>query len=93
MISATSAGARLTVRVMPRASRTAIEGIRDGRLLIRVTAPPVDDAANEAVVAVLARALTLPPRAIRIVSGTSGRNKTIEIAGLDPAAVRARLSV
>ena len=46
----------LDVRVTPRASKTAIDGIRDGRLLVKVTAPPVDAAANEAVIETMARA-------------------------------------
>ena len=84
-------GVRIDIRVMPRAPRTAIEGARDGRLIVRVTAPPVDDAANEAVVAALAAALDLPRRAVRIVSGGSSRNKTLEIAGVDAVTVRTKL--
>lgn len=90
-ITATATGLRLGLRVVPRAPRSAVEGVRAGRLLIRVTAPPVDSAANEAVVAVLASALDLPRRTIRIVAGASGRNKTVEIAGLTEAQLRARL--
>ena len=91
-ISATPSGVRVELRVIPRASRTGVDGVRDGRLLVRVTAPPVDRAANDAVILTLARLLDLPRRAISIVSGSTGRNKTIEIAGLDVATVRARLS-
>lgn len=91
-IVATRTGLRLDLRVMPRSPRTVIEGVRGGRLLIRVTAPPVDDAANEAVVAALAAALDLPRRAIRIVSGATARNKTVEIAGMREPQLRARLS-
>lgn len=90
-ITATATGLRLGLRVVPRAPRTAVEGVRAGRLLIRVTAPPVDSAANEAVVAALASALDLPRRAIRITAGASGRNKTVEITGLTEAQLRARL--
>jgi uncharacterized protein (TIGR00251 family) len=90
-VVATPLGVRIGIRVMPRAPRTAVEGIRDGRLVIRVTAPPVDDAANEAVIAALATALDVPRRAIRIVTGATARNKTIEIAGVNTAGIRARL--
>ena len=76
---------------MPRSSKNAIDGVRDGRILVRVTAAPVDGAANDAVIATIAGALDLPRRAIRVVTGNTSRNKTIEINGLDPAAVRARL--
>jgi uncharacterized protein (TIGR00251 family) len=90
-VVSTPQGVRIDIRVMPRAPRTAIEGVRDGRLIVRVTAPPVDDAANDAVVAALAATLDLPRRAIRIVSGGSSRNKTIEIAGADALMVRTKL--
>jgi uncharacterized protein YggU (UPF0235/DUF167 family) len=90
-ITATTGGVRLGVRVVPRSPRTAIEGVRAGRLLIRVTAPPVDRAANEAVIAALAAALALPRRSLSIVSGATGRNKTIDIAGLTEAQVLARV--
>ena len=75
-------GVRFEVRVQPRASRTVVLGARDGRLVVRVTAPPVDAAANEAVIELLARELRVPKRAVRIVSGDRGRNKVIEVAGI-----------
>jgi uncharacterized protein (TIGR00251 family) len=91
-ITTTATGLRLGLRVVPRAPRTAVEGVRNGRLLVRVTAPPVDSAANEAVVAALAHALDVPRRSIHIVAGATGRNKTVQIAGVTEAQVRARLS-
>ena len=84
-------GVRLAVRVMPRSSRSAIDGVRGGRLVIRVTAPPVDDAANEAVVGVLASALSMPRHAIRIAAGATARNKVVEISGVNVQMVQARL--
>ena len=85
------ASARIDIRVMPRSSKNAIDGIRDGRFVVRVTAPPVDGAANAAVVDIIAAALDLPRRSVRVVVGETGRNKTVEVTGLDAAAVRARL--
>ena len=85
--------ARIDIRVMPRSSKNAIDGIRDGRFVVRVTAPPVDGAANAAVVNIIAAALDLPRRSVRVVVGETGRNKTVEVTGLDAAAVRARLVV
>ena len=73
---------------MPRSSHNRIEGMRAGRLLVRVTAPPVDAAANTAVIAVLAQAFGLPRQSIQIVSGATSRNKTIEITGLSDEAYR-----
>lgn len=81
-VRTTATGVRVDVRVMPRAPRTAIKGARDGRLLVHVTAPPVDDAANEAVVLALAKAFGVARRSVRIVSGGRHRDKTVEIAGL-----------
>ena len=70
---------RLDIRVTPRASKNEVGGTRDGRLIVRVTAPPVDDAANEAVIELLAKTYGVPKRAVSIVSGHTSRNKTIDI--------------
>jgi uncharacterized protein (TIGR00251 family) len=71
---------RVAVRVIPRSSKNVVEGERDGRLVVRVTAPPVDSAANDAVVETLAAAFGLPKRSITIVAGLRSKNKTVEIA-------------
>ena len=81
----------LKVRVQPRASRDALAGEREGALLVRLTAPPVEGAANEALARFLGKALGAPPSAVRIVAGGSGRNKVVAVAGLDAAAALARL--
>ena len=91
-VTSTADGVRIAVRVMPRSPRTAIDGVRDGRLVIRVTAPPVDAAANDAVVAMLASALSVPRRAVTITAGATSRNKTIAITGVTPTTVQARLA-
>lgn len=89
MLALRRAGDRVTfsVRVTPRAAANAVAGERDGVLLVRVTAPPVEGRANEAVVAVLARALDLPPSGVRIERGGSSRTKLVSL----PAAAEARL--
>lgn len=74
---------RFAVRVQPRSSRTAIEGVHGGALKVRLHAPPVDGAANDALVALLADALGVPRRAVRVVAGESARSKVIEVAGVD----------
>jgi uncharacterized protein (TIGR00251 family) len=81
----------LDVRVIPRAPRSRVDGERNGAVLIRLAAPPVDGAANAALIAFLAEALAVPRRQIAIVSGDKSRDKRIRISGLDQAAVRARL--
>ena len=82
-------GVTLRVRVTPRSSRDAIEGARDGALVVRLTAPPVDGAANEALARVLARALSLPPSAVALERGATGRDKIVRIAGASRALVAA----
>ena len=64
MIRETSSGVELDVRVIPRAGKTACAGVRDGALLIRVAAPPVEGAANDALIAFFAAALHIPRRAL-----------------------------
>jgi uncharacterized protein (TIGR00251 family) len=70
---------RLSVRVTPRSGRDEVGVSADGSLKVRLTAPPVDDKANEALVELLARHFAVPKSAIRIVRGRTGRNKIVEI--------------
>ena len=70
-----------TVRVVPRASRSSIMGEHDGALRVRVAAPPVDGAANEELVRVLARALRLPLRDVEITSGHTSKVKQVRARG------------
>jgi hypothetical protein len=75
---------RFEVRLTPRGGRDAIDGVgEDGVLRVRVAAPPVDGAANEALCRLLARALGVAPGDVRIVGGASGRRKVIE-ADVEP---------
>lgn len=80
---------RFTVRVQPRASRSTIEGVHGDALRVRLSAPPVDGAANEALVELLAKALGVAKRDVRIVGGASSRSKVIEVEGVGSAQVRA----
>jgi hypothetical protein len=77
--------------VIPRAPRTRIDGMRGGAILIRLAAPPVDGAANDALIAFLSEALALPRRNISIVSGEKSRDKRVRIEGLDEPSARTRL--
>ena len=81
----------LDIHVIPRARRTEVAGERDGALLVRLAAPPVDGAANDALIEFLATALGLPRRAIHIVSGEHSRRKRVTIAGMTAEQVRAIL--
>lgn len=69
--------------LQPRASRTEITGLHDGALRIRVTAPPVDNAANKELIAFLAKQLGLAKRQVEISAGASGRKKTVRLNGLE----------
>jgi len=82
-------GVRFTVRVQPRASRSVVDGVREGVLRIRLTSPPVDGAANEALVAFLAELLDVAKRSVHIVAGASSRTKVIEVDAMDTDQVRA----
>ncbi len=82
---------RITVRLTPRAAREEIAGERDGALLVRVTAPPVDGAANEALVRLVAKTVGVPKSAVRIVSGETSRTKILEVTGMDSEVLRTRL--
>ena len=77
------------VRVQPRASRDEIVGEYQDGLKIRLTAPPVDDRANEALRKLLAARLKVPLAAVRIASGKRNRNKRVEIHGVSAAMMRA----
>lgn len=79
----------LDVRVIPRAARPGLAGTRDGALLVRVSAPPVESAANEALIDVLSAALRVPKRAITIVSGERSRLKRVRVDGVTEEFVRA----
>jgi uncharacterized protein len=79
------------VRVQPRASRDEIAGEYQDGLKIRLTAPPVDDRANEALRKLLASRLNVPLSAVRIASGERSRNKRLEIHGVTPAMIRGLL--
>ena len=83
--------ASLDIHVIPRAKKNGIAGERDGALLIRLAAPPVGGAANDALVEFLAAALDLPRRNIRIVSGEHSRRKRVAIDGMTAEQVHAIL--
>ena len=83
---------RLEVRVLPRASRNAIEGWdAAGRLKVRLTAPPVGGAANQALLALLAEALGVAKSRVTVERGSTGRTKLVRVEGLDDDAVRRAL--
>ena len=81
----------LDVRVTPRAGRTGFAGMREDVLLVRLAAAPVDGAANEELINLIAKTLRIPRRDVTIVSGERSRTKRIRIAGLDREQALAKL--
>lgn len=82
---------RISVYVQPRASKTAIAGMHDGAIKIRLAAPPVDGAANTALIEFIAERVGVARSRVRLVSGASARRKIVEIEGVDAATVAAAL--
>jgi uncharacterized protein len=82
-------GVELDVRVIPRARKTEITGVRDDTIVVRLAAPPVEGAANEALVAFVAEWLAVPRRAVHILSGERSRRKRVAVDGVSAAVVRA----
>jgi uncharacterized protein (TIGR00251 family) len=84
-------GVVISIAVVPRASKAGIAGTRGDAVLVRLTAPPVDDAANEELIGILASVLERPRRAVSIVAGAHSRRKRIRVAGIDVRTAEARL--
>jgi uncharacterized protein (TIGR00251 family) len=86
------ASARLTVRVTPRAGRDEIGDFRDNVLLVKLKSPPVNGAANESLIALLAHRLGVAKGRVFVVRGSSSRLKVVEVQGLEHDQVMARLA-
>jgi uncharacterized protein (TIGR00251 family) len=82
----------LTVRVIPRSPKSAITGRRGDALVVRLSAPPVDDAANEALVRLLSETFERPRRDVSIVSGHKSRDKRVTIEGITEEDLSARIT-
>jgi len=93
VIHTTSEGILLDIRVIPRASRSAIAGTRDGALLVRLNAPPVDGAANAELIDLVAKVLGVPKRAVTLISGERSRQKRILVAGATVEETRRKLAL
>ena len=88
----TSAGAVLSLRIVPRAAKNAVQGELGDALKIRLCAPPVDGAANAALVEFLAEAFDLPRARVQILSGATSRTKRVLLSGCSSSMVRSILT-
>jgi uncharacterized protein (TIGR00251 family) len=82
----------LKVRVIPRAAQSGVAGRRGDAWLVRLHAPPVEGAANDELIDVIARALAVPKRAVSIASGERSRQKSVRVSGIDAATAAVRLA-
>ena len=92
-VSTTPSGVRIALHVVPRASKTQLAGLHDGRLKLQVAAPPVDGEANEAIVRWAMKALGVSRDEVRIASGATGKRKILDVDGLTVAGVIAALGL
>jgi uncharacterized protein (TIGR00251 family) len=85
--------ADLVVRLQPRANRDEIMGVREGRVVVRVTAPPVDGKANDALCRLIAKKAGVAPSKVTVVKGQTAREKVVRVEGIDEERLRAALGV
>jgi uncharacterized protein (TIGR00251 family) len=86
-------GTILDVRVVPRSSKNAIEGVADGVLRVRLTAPPVDGAANAALIDLISRECGVPKSRVVLIAGERSRQKRVLLRGIEAAQIRERLGI
>ncbi|HEX7480651.1 MAG TPA: DUF167 domain-containing protein [Polyangiales bacterium] len=82
-------GVSFSVRVSPRASRSAVTGLHDSALKVSLAAPPVDGEANAELCALLAKCLHVPKRAVSVLQGERGKSKVVRVLGVTRQAVLA----
>ena len=92
-ITDTRAGAKFSVHVQPRASKNEICGIQGEELKVRLTAPPVDDAANRLCIEFFAERMKVAKTRVNIVAGTKSRHKTVMVEGMNGEELLARLGL
>lgn len=84
---------RINVYVQPRASKTAVVGMHDGSVKIRLAAPPVDGAANAALIEFVAEQVGVAKSRVRITAGLTSRRKTVEVEGITAEQLAGALSL
>jgi uncharacterized protein (TIGR00251 family) len=91
-VNETGTGLVVRLHVLPRAKRCEIAGVHNGALKIKITAPPVDDAANRAIIEFFSASLGLPKSNLQILAGAKSRDKILQIKGVSLADFLARFS-
>jgi uncharacterized protein (TIGR00251 family) len=81
-INETAEGVELRIKAVPRASKNEIQGLHDGALKIRLTTPPVDGKANQALIKFLSKQLAISKSQIELIQGETSRGKTLRISGI-----------
>lgn len=92
-VSESKGRVRISVRLSPRASRDEIGEVRNGSLVVRVTAPPAENRANQGLCKLLARRLGLAKGQVAVTGGAKSRDKVVEVEGLDAGEVRSKLGL
>lgn len=92
-VQATATGVFLRVRVQPRAHTERLEGVHGSQLRVRLTAPPVDGAANQACLAFIAKTLGVRRTQVRLHAGEKSRDKVVHVAGVTPLQVVTALGI
>ncbi|ACH38512.1 protein of unknown function DUF167 [Citrifermentans bemidjiense Bem] len=92
-VTATPEGLLFTVHVQPRASRSEICGAKEGELRLRLTSPPVEDAANKQCVELIAKTLGVAKSKVSIKSGAKSRHKVVKVEGVDHDALLSLLKI
>lgn len=87
----TAGGVVLTLKVIPRSSVNAVAGVQADALKLKITAPPVDSAANAEVVRFLAQVLDVPRSAVQLLRGATSRHKQVQVVGLSGSQLLQRL--
>jgi uncharacterized protein len=93
VIERTATGVRIRLHVQPRASRSELAGRHGDAIKVRLTAPPVEGAANEALLQFLAVRLQVPRSTLSLVSGGSGRSKVVAVDSIGPEEASRRLGL
>lgn len=90
-IEATSTGVTIKIYVSPRASSNKVVGAHNGAIKVSLTAPPVEGAANKALIEFLAKTLSVPKGSVQLMSGETSRNKVVRVSGITAEAALQKL--